>query len=647
MKKITKHAFLLSTAALLCGCGDVSDSDSNETTQTSITLPDNLQAPIYVSHPSNIHNQGEKFELLDAEHITTHAAIRSSLNNKQHMGDQTFSAHRLAHTSDMETLPQASEDQAIFFDMFGHHATHHPRSRGEINQAGKVTGLYLKKSQVLMESGGRMDTLVTRADDTEIVTNDYAPFTAHSFFLDEKSSVTGNDEIRYVNSTKVPFGMTFQGVTESRPSLYDETNVFSAKKGDFVIKGRMNKQTISPGMTLKAYGSKTYISELNHSGGTLVLKASSHLETNSYTVNAPSKLEFIWDTSVDRPRMIVNGPLRMYENVGLVLTANIRNLTEGKIATLIQFDSGSAAGFKKEHGRFGADFEIISDSNTLSIRLLRKGTTTATIEGLSNSSVSLAKRILASNSEAASQLALAEIHDAHSALSASSSEANLPAETNWSLPNFAELNKNTTTHNNTWSQHHKTGASALHAMGVTLSDSTQIGLSLLSNIETQSPTAGVHCLKNNHTATIFGDNSSIGLQLNQSMGIFDLGVTHQISLRSGTIKTNLWDLQISNAVQHRTNAYLGVNLKLPQHVGNTVQLGARILVDLHKSLNNHTAYINELPFKINGQSLNRNVGLQLNAAFPFSSGYLSFSYDSYATSQQLNSTISLTFALHD
>lgn len=315
IKTIT-NLLLTASSLFIIGCSNT-DDDSSSSSKKRTEVSKDSQMPLYLSHANNIHNNGEAVDALSASNITDASYIKNSLANRSRLASSTQAAAlRLSDTTGHKELPKATEDKPVLFDMLGSTDPKHPRTLNHINREGRISGLYMEHVKVSMESGGRMDTLVAHAKNTEIATNTSAPFTAHAFYLDERASVTGNDQIHFADTPDTRFGTTLEGLKKAHPKRYDQQTKggISLEGGEFVIKGIMVKQTIPKGMTLRAFGTETRINNLTHSGGSLVVKGSSKLHVTNYEVTENSPFEFFWDTNFREPRFVIEGQLKMSGN---------------------------------------------------------------------------------------------------------------------------------------------------------------------------------------------------------------------------------------------------------------------------------------------------------------------------------------------
>lgn len=592
----------------------------------------------YVYHPvANATGLQVIQDLVGLDNLSYLRDVLHASDNLEHMDDFTNEAHSLEERGhEFKQAAFVIKDgkttyNMTFIDAIGMNATL-PQTT-YLDSVVKVSGLYLQNTDLDVWASKKLTADALSVKKGTLAVN--GTVSVGSFFLDSDATLTGgnNFELNAESNKQI-----IDYMKDQVPDRYSW-----ADYGKFDLRGTVDAFTAKKGMSVYlAPASK--ITTLTHSGGTVVLSASTPTQVTNYTVSEASVLSVNWDVATQTaPLLTVTGTSAIGTNLLGVKIANIPTGGLAANATLTVLSSGTLIGDRATYTQTlaGGTFEFKKEDQFLTVTCTKATTSVAGATGLS---ASLSADILGkSEGQVKGHFAALEIPTAVAALDAAVSDQYLSDVTAAPLSYFSIHQQAYTAGG--WNVVDESSESTLISMGVN-AGSAKLGFSVSTpSVQTPSavPTVGAHLL--NKAAfmdvTYAGDTHTLGSTLGWQHDAFTFGVSYMYDQRHGVSETNpMGRIEANNINQHRVLCNVGLNKRV-----ETIDLSASLFAELVRFAHGYDVSINTEKFHINGHSFNRHCGLHVQAKAHLATGFISGAFGLSGSGSTIEPTTSVSFNL--
>ncbi|QOL19491.1 hypothetical protein [Candidatus Bodocaedibacter vickermanii] len=593
----------------------------------------------YVYHPVAPDEQtgDEEQNIVGLDNLSYLRDVLHASDNVEHMGEHTNEAHSLEERGHLfKEAAFVNKDgkttyNMTFIDAIGMNTI--TPQKTYLNSNVKISGLYLQNTDLDVRASNTLTADALSMKKGTLAVN--GTVTVGAFLLDTDSTLTGGDNIAFNASSNK---LIIDKMKEQVPDRYKEVDY-----GKFDLRGTVDKFTAKKGMNVYLAPSSAANGTLTHSGGTVVLAASTPIRVKNYTVTEASVLSVNWD-NVDQtnPLMTVTGTSDIGNNLlGVqIKTISTTTLAVGKKLTILSATTltGTRATYTQDLA--GGKFEFKLDNKALTVTCTKATTSVAGTTGLS---ASLSADILGkSDGDVKGHFAALEIPTAMAALDAAVSDhylSDAPAPMS-----YFSIHQQAYTAGG-WNNVDESSDATLTSMGVN-TGAAKLGFSVSTpSVQTQSatPTVGAHLLSKDlfmdafYTAGQNGVGSTLGWQHDG----FHVGVSYMYDQRHGVSETNpMGRIEATNVNQHRIVFNAGLNKRV-----ETIDLSATVFAEALRAAHDYDVSINDEKFHINGHSFDRHCGLQLQAKANLDTGYISAAFGLSGSTHSIEPTTSVNFSL--
>lgn len=613
-------------------------SGSNSSTSTTIDTFNGIDQ-YYVYHPVDHTAQN----LIGLDNLSHLRDVFHSSDNKDHMGEHTNEAHSLDERGDefkeAKIVPANGKRtyNMTFIDAIGAGSDPQPTY---LDTKVKVSGLYLQNTNLDVKSGAALTADAVSVKTGTLDVN--GKLSVGAFLLDSDAKLKNGDKISFNNES------TKQIVDKMKEQLPDRYG--RADFGKFDLRGTVDKFTVSKGMNVYLGEESASNATFEHSGGTLVLSASTPITVKNYTVTDTSIISVKWDQEIQAtPLMTVTETCNIGDNklgikldsiptAGLINNAKLTILSANSITgTRNAYEQKDLAG-----GSFEFKTERIEGSTTNAITVTCLVATNE-VAAAAGASQSLSAGILGkTDGTVKGRFAAMEIPAAVSALDAAVSDAYL-APVAASAPSYFSIHQHSHTADG-WNLVDEASDATLTSLGFNAGQDVKLGFSVSTPVvqtPAAAPTVGAHLLNNGVFMDAFynGATQAVGSTVGYQLGMFSAGMTYMFDNRSGVDATNpMGRLEVNNVHQHRILFNVGLNTRIEK-----MDFSATVFAEALRYAQGYDLMIDGEPFHLNGHSFDRNCGANLQAKANFDAGFVAAAIGLAGSPNKIEPTTSVSF----
>lgn len=634
------------SVVLLSGCGETSknlpQTTSTETSNLDALLaPDTtvtpqgqptekpLNAKVYI-YNSVLQKPDTPVELTDSAYFMTLDSLLHWVENQKILNIPGSAPHSVKATENLAKMPFTESGKGVIMDAWGDSETN--KASLQLSGTATFSVMDLKDADLKLLQSGNLTTLALRMENANVVIHPAANITTHALYVGKNTQIINGKNIKYVTDGLSQFGMTMQQLNIIKHKRFPWAN-----EGEFMVAGKVDYLTLTPGVKLYTQGIKARIDVIDQKGGTIELTSTAPFKCNTYLVNAPGgTVNVIWDEASTIPLMQV-GNSDVKHPVSVVLSQVNSAIKVGDKLTLIETSSGTLTPFQKGVQTFAASFDLsnTADKATNAHRLILTLTgKDLTSTGLSYTESNIARQILAHDEKSGTmRVALLDTASAQHALHDITKGTHLSAirTTPLSFDGFRDGN------------HHATDAGIIYSSlqngtetqtftGLNITPDMQLGISLThpSIVQqlTKSNVAAVHAqyqqLGFDGFASADGLLSGANLGLSRgttSTGYAAFNVATLRHLRYGSSET-VFGRFIADAL-NETHVFCNVTLK--KRIVN-VDFSAQFFTEIHASRSAYTARLDTKDISIPAEQLPLTYGVQFQTSFAYDCGHLVAGY---------------------
>ncbi len=367
---------------LLTQDGDTPASSTNDS-----STPMNAKVFIY---NNLLPDQSTAVDFTDSTNFMTLESYLHWAENQKILKIPGSAPASVKTTQNILTIPDATATIPVIMDVWGDSPTQ--KEKFQLSRSATFSVIDLKDSDLKILPNNTLTAMALRLENSNFSISSQAKLTTHALYVGANSSIQNGENIVYTPNNFEQFGITLNQLKVQKHKRFPW-----ATEGEFMIAGKIDHLTVTPGLKLYTQGRTANIRILNHQGGTIELTSSAPFETTSYTVNAGNNsIRVIWDTASKTPLMRSNY-VQMNNDVSVVLSALDSTIETGDHIILIETKNGTLNRFNKGIQTFAATFDLATKTDEatkalqLTLTLTEKG---LSAQGLSHTETAIAHQLL-------------------------------------------------------------------------------------------------------------------------------------------------------------------------------------------------------------------------------------------------------------
>jgi hypothetical protein len=618
---------LMSTCATLMigGClTDFGDSTNSNTSNTAVAKP---LTKGYMLHPSATADTSSR-DALDTKNISRTEDIIHAMENSKHKSTQSQRAHTLIELG--QSLQTPDTNNKVFYDIIGMGNSPQPL---HMDKAATFSGVYVANAHLELRKGANLSASALNLDSGKITIAEGATTTLSCLKVNEGTSVIGGAHLKLVDTPS----------TELTPLREKRAGKFGWADSTSLIKLGGTIDVLSSAATLVPTSKTASVTTFNASASKLHLSTDTKLTIGTWNETPSSEkpsLHIHWKAPSIEPLLVVKNVSDLTLNKLTIdsLNSSIQVNNTLTVATLPTAANISYTSSKTLQA-FGGEFQVNNNPGSLSLTLIKKGSSPDAQAQLSSSAIALSNTVMAqANSEVAGRLFPMDVDTAVTALNTITDSHTWFHDTN--LPYFNAVHQPHAA--GAWIQGKDLGDTSTTHLGFTTTDGCQ--LAVTGHVAQQQPlTLAAHAVYSGIALDVISREHQYGASLGWAGRNLFTGLSYSHASLTESTPTPLGVASVDKASHNRSVFYIGAAGHLPQMAAPAIEFSSRLSFDLHRYMSAHALGIDQEIFNMPSRQLTNGLGVDLSLTVPFKTGSLAFNYSGYLIDKKVNQTVALSF----
>jgi hypothetical protein len=619
---------LMSTCAILMigGCfdGPADTTDSNPS-NTPVEKP---LTKGYMLHPSATTDTSSR-DVLDTKNISRIEDVMHAMENREHKAEQAQRAHTLSELG--QSLQKSDTNNMVFYDIIGTGNTPDPVY---MDKAATFSAVYAENVHLELRKGANLSAHALNLASGTLTITEGAQASLSSLNVEAGALVEGGKYLKLVDAPSTEL----TNLREKRAKKFGW-----ADSASLIKLGGTIDEIPSAALTLVPTSKVARVTTFNAFNSTLHLSTDTRLTIDKWK-EAPSSDKTSFHLHWKAPSI---EPLLVVENVS-DLTLN--KLTIDSLNSSIQVNDTLTVATLPAAARisytssktlqaFGGEFQVNNNPGSLSLTLIKKGSSPDAQAKLSSSAIALSNTVMAqTNSEVAGRLFPMDVGTAVTTLNTITDSHTWFHDTN--LPYFTTVHQEHAA--GAWIQGKDLGDTRTTHLGFTTTDGCQ--LAVTGHVAQQQPlTLAAHAVYSGIALDFISREHQYGASLGWAGRNLFTGLSYNHTSLTESRFTPLGVVSIDKAPHNRSAVYIGVAGHLPQLAAPAIEFSSRLSFDLNRYMSAHTLGIDQETFHLPSRQLTNGLGVDLSLTVPFKTGLLAFNYGGYLVNRKINQTVGLSF----